>query len=144
MDIKGKLSSQPIPTMNEAVSHLIESIASEEKALSRLLDTEAEHIRTFSEENLGSGASSVEDIIRFNHSVIQFMDSVVMAEWMLLKKLDTVLQLDLEGLDGRASCPITDGSYKSKFNKPKKSRYQEQDDLEDMKYAQWDEYDEWG
>ncbi|MBJ6362718.1 hypothetical protein ACFOQM_15850 [Paenibacillus sp. GCM10012307] len=137
MEIKGKVPSQPIPTMNEAVSHLIESIASEEKALSRLLDTEAEHIRTFSEENLGRGVSSIEDIIKFNHSVIQFMDSVVMAEWMLLKKLDTVLQLELQGADGHY---IAESRDRGEHNG---GRRQVPDDLEDMRYAEWEEYDEW-
>ncbi|OBZ18020.1 hypothetical protein A8L34_00040 [Bacillus sp. FJAT-27264] len=94
MVIKGNAPATPVPPMDEAISHLIESITSEENALTSLLETEAGHIRAFCEEKLGESGSTAGEIIQFNHSVIQFMDSFMMAEWMLLKKLDTALQLD--------------------------------------------------
>ncbi|MFF2015243.1 hypothetical protein [Paenibacillus sp. NPDC058177] len=100
MEIKGITSIRSVPAMDEAVSHLIESIASEEKALSRLLETKVEHIRVFSKQNQDQSSSTAADNMQFNQSVTQFMDSVVMAEWMLLKKLDTVLQLDQEKRKG--------------------------------------------
>ncbi|MFF2907595.1 hypothetical protein [Paenibacillus sp. NPDC057934] len=94
MVIKGDASTTPVPPMDEAISHLIESITSEENALSSLLETEAGNIRAFCEEKLAESGSTAGEIIQFNHSIIQFMDSFMMAEWMLLKKLDTALQLD--------------------------------------------------
>ncbi|MFC3747105.1 hypothetical protein [Paenibacillus sp. GCM10012306] len=101
MEIKGITSIRSVPAKDEAVSHLIESIASEEKALSRLLETKAEQIRVFSKQNQDQKSSSTAaDTIQFNKSITQFMDSVVMSEWMLLKKLETVLQLDQEKWKG--------------------------------------------
>lgn len=97
MEIKGHIPSQNVPTIHDAISHLIESIASEDRAISRLLNTEAEHILAFSQERLHHEEElDLTAIIKFNQSVIQFMDSVVMAEWMLMKKLDTVLLMQLK------------------------------------------------
>ncbi|WP_270170785.1 hypothetical protein [Paenibacillus sp. SYP-B4298] len=96
MKTNERISSQNTPTIHDAVTHLIESIASEDKALSRLLNTEAEHILAFSQENIQHEKGlDLTAIIKFNQSVIQFMDTVVMAEWILMKKLDTMLHMQL-------------------------------------------------
>ncbi|MBH5318876.1 hypothetical protein I6N90_13810 [Paenibacillus sp. GSMTC-2017] len=87
-------SGDSIPSMSEALSHLIESIALEEKALSKLVTSEANKIEAFvgKQRNFPLHPSS-EDIIRFNDSVISVLDSIQMAEWLLFKKLHTIAQL---------------------------------------------------
>ncbi|GKU78117.1 hypothetical protein [Paenibacillus sp. L3-i20] len=89
-------SGDSIPTMSEALSHLIESIALEEKALSQLVVSEANKIEAFvgKQQNFPLHPSS-DEIIRFNHSVISVLDSIQMAEWLLFKKLHTISQLSV-------------------------------------------------
>ncbi|MFF2907593.1 hypothetical protein [Paenibacillus sp. NPDC057934] len=136
MEIKGITSIRSVPAKDEAVSHLIESIASEEKALSRLLETKAEHIRVFSKQNQGQSSSTAADNMQFNQSVTQFMDTVVMAEWMLLKKLDTVLQLDQEKPKGYSKIRMAGQNGPSRLQE--KSR-KELRNLEDMQDIYWED-----
>ncbi|OEH84494.1 hypothetical protein BHU72_09820 [Desulfuribacillus stibiiarsenatis] len=83
------------PTLKQAVVDLLESIALEEIALSHIVNAEAEKVQAF----IGGEAdfpmcSSYEELIRFNRSVNQVLDTVLMKEWLLLKKLENVMRID--------------------------------------------------
>ncbi|OEF97786.1 hypothetical protein [Desulfuribacillus alkaliarsenatis] len=83
------------PTYEETIIDLLESIALEEISLSHLMNAEAEKIQAF----VGKSAnfpmcSSYQEIITFNQSVNQIMDTMLMKEWLLLKKLEQVIQID--------------------------------------------------
>lgn len=83
------------PNLKEVFIDLVESIALEEMSLSHILNAEAEKIQVFIGEKLNFPfCSSSIDIIKFNQSVNQFVDTIVMKEWILSKKLDKVMQLD--------------------------------------------------
>ncbi|WP_051287432.1 hypothetical protein [Paenibacillus taiwanensis] len=76
---------------DQAVAHLIKAIALEEEALSKLINTEADKALAFVGKNLDFPTGpSTSEIIQFNHTVIQLLDTMLMAEWLLLKKLDTL------------------------------------------------------
>lgn len=143
MEIKGRISSQTIPTIHDAISHLIESIAAEDKAISRLLSTEAEHILAFSKESINHEAGlDLSAIIKFNQSVIQFMDSVIIAEWMLMKKLDTVLHMQLDTSLAQQYKTSTDTDEQS--GKSDVLDAEQINELESLEQAEeWNE-DEWG
>lgn len=82
------------PTIQEAVSDLFKSVAMEETALSHLLNAEAEKIQAFvgKQKDFPSRPSNA-DLLRFNKSVIALLDIVVMKEWLLLKKLETAMDI---------------------------------------------------
>ncbi|EJW18245.1 hypothetical protein PAV_3c06970 [Paenibacillus alvei DSM 29] len=75
-----------IPTIDEAVAHLLQSLSLEEGALGQLLLTEAEKAMAFvgKDKNFPSHPTPKE-IVDYNSSVVQILDSMLMAEWLLLK-----------------------------------------------------------
>lgn len=82
------------PSLKEVVIDLLESIALEEIALSHLLNAEAEKIQSF----VGKGKDfptcpSTSEIIQFNHETSKFLEVIVMKEWLLLRKLEDVVDL---------------------------------------------------
>ncbi|MFD0587168.1 hypothetical protein ACFQZE_04045 [Paenibacillus sp. GCM10027627] len=91
MVIKKELFYEDTSPNHRAVAHLIKAIALEEEALSKLILTEADKAQAFVGKNLDfpTGPSSAE-IIQFNHTVIQLLDTLLMAEWLLLKKIDSL------------------------------------------------------
>lgn len=79
---------------DHAIAQLMNAIALEEEALSKLISTEADKTFAFVGKNLDFPTDpSTSDIIKFNCTVIQFLDTMLMAEWMLLKKLDQLRYL---------------------------------------------------
>jgi len=91
MSSSDSASSGSVPGLPDTVTHLLKSIALEEEALSKIMQAEANKTMAFVGQDLDFPQKpSTADIIRFNQSVIQIMDSLLMAEWLLLKKLDTV------------------------------------------------------
>jgi hypothetical protein len=94
MTLQDKVPSYDVPTREEALSHLLQSIALEEEALSRLLNVEADKALAFVGKNLDfPNNPSNDEIITFNRTVISILDSVLMAEWLLLKKLDAAIHM---------------------------------------------------
>ncbi|MDT9027821.1 hypothetical protein [Rossellomorea yichunensis] len=82
------------PDFKEVVIDLLESIALEEIALSHLINAEAEKIQAFVGCNLDFPTCPTNsEIFRFNAEEHKLMDVVVMKEWLLLRKLDNVMQL---------------------------------------------------
>ncbi len=79
------------PSLKETVIDLLESIALEEIALSHLVNAEAEKIQTVLKKD-----PCEKFLLQVNHSVKSVMDTVVMKEWLLLKKLDEVLRIEVE------------------------------------------------
>lgn len=83
------------PNLKNTVIDLLESIALEEIALSHIVNSEAEKIQAFiGKKGNFPFCSSGSDIIKFNKTTNQMMDTIAMKEWLLLKKLDRVLQID--------------------------------------------------
>jgi hypothetical protein len=85
------------PSFPEVEIDLLESIALEEIALSHLLNAEAEKIQAFvgKHHDFPTHPSNCE-IIRFNRVATQFVRTIVMKEWLLLNKLETVLGIEEE------------------------------------------------
>ncbi len=85
------------PTMSEVVVDLLESIALEEIALSHLMNAEAEKIQMFvGKHHEAREKATIHEIINFNRVVNQFLQVIVMKEWMLLTKLETVVEFNVE------------------------------------------------
>lgn len=80
------------PNRKEVVLDLLESIALEEIALSHVLNAESEKIQAFVGKchDFPTNPTSKE-IIKFNRGVNQVLETVVMKEWILLRKLENVL-----------------------------------------------------
>ncbi|MFF0830992.1 hypothetical protein ACFYU8_29395 [Brevibacillus sp. NPDC003359] len=94
MTLQDKVPSYDVPSRQEALSHLLQSIALEEEALSRLLNAEADKALAFVGKNLDfPNKPSNDEIITFNRTVISILDSVLMAEWLLFKKLDAAIHM---------------------------------------------------
>ena len=82
------------PNLDETIIDLMESIAKEELALSQLISSESNKINAFVGEHLDfPTCPTTTEILTFNHSVNKLIDTVLMKEWLLLKKLETVTQI---------------------------------------------------
>ncbi len=90
------------PSKDEVVVDLLKSIAMEETAISHILNAEAEKIQAFvgKERNFPS-CPSHQDIIRFNAQIFKVIDVIVMKEWLLLRKLENVMELEHCGFHDR-------------------------------------------
>ena len=83
------------PSKHEVIIDLLASIALEEIALSHIMNAEGEKIQAFVGKCLDFPTHpSNAEIIKFNKSVVGLLDTVVMKEWLLLKKLGNVLEFD--------------------------------------------------
>lgn len=82
------------PTLDETIIDLMESIAKEELAMSHLINCEANKIKAFVGNNLDFPTyPSNSEILAFNKSIGSLMDTLLMKEWLLLKKLEAVTQI---------------------------------------------------
>lgn len=80
------------PNLKEVTIDLLESIALEEISLSHIMNAEAEKIQAF----VGKCCDFPTDpdnreIIKFNKGVNQLLKTIVMKEWLLLNKLESVI-----------------------------------------------------
>ncbi|MFJ8268107.1 hypothetical protein [Peribacillus asahii] len=81
------------PNRKEVAIDLLESIALEEIALSHIMNAEAEKIQAFVGKHLNFPTHpESRDIIKFNKGVNQLLETIVMKEWLLLKKLENVME----------------------------------------------------
>ena len=81
------------PNIKEVAIDLLESIALEEIALSHIMNAEAEKIQAFVGKHLNFPTHPhSDDIIKFNKGVNQLLETIVMKEWLLLKKLENVME----------------------------------------------------
>lgn len=94
MIIPDVLQGKNPPSTEEVIAKLLESIAEEEIALANIISSEADKINAFVGENFDFPTSpSNKDIIAFNQSIYRIIESVLMKEWLLLKKLETVISI---------------------------------------------------
>lgn len=81
------------PNKKEVTIDLLESIALEEIALSHIMNAESEKIQAFVGKCLDFPTHPKnEEIIKFNKGVNQLLETIVMKEWLLLKKLENVME----------------------------------------------------
>lgn len=78
------------PSLYQTTVDLLDSIALEEIALAHLLNAEAEKIQKF----LGkiSHCTPAEVLLDFNITVNETLETVIMKEWLLLRKLEKVIR----------------------------------------------------
>ncbi|ANB61370.1 hypothetical protein [Anoxybacteroides amylolyticum] len=94
------------PDKKEVIIDLLESIALEEVALSHILNAEAEKIQAFVGKCLDFPTKpNNHEILTFNKSVQSLLETVVMKEWLLLKKLEDVLEFLPPLHHGKCCCP---------------------------------------
>ena len=80
------------PNRKEVTIDLLESIALEEIALSHIMNAEAEKIQAFVGKHCDFPTHPDSgEIIKFNKGVNKLLETIVMKEWLLLKKLETVM-----------------------------------------------------
>lgn len=79
-------------TMEDTILDLMDSIAKEEKAIAHLLDSESKKIEAFvgCEFNFPTTPTN-QEILHFNKSIHRIVEAVLMKEWLLYKKLETVI-----------------------------------------------------
>lgn len=81
------------PDLEQTVVDLLESIALEEISLSHILNAEAESIQAFLCKFLECEKSDLTELISFNKTVNSTLSTIVMKEFLLLRKLETTLQI---------------------------------------------------
>ena len=82
------------PNQAEVIIDLLESIALEEIALSHLLNAEAEKMQAFVGECLDFPTCPTNlQILQFNREATRFVETVLMKEWLLLRKFENVTDL---------------------------------------------------
>lgn len=88
----GDLGKVHLTPRDKVVDDLLDSIAQEEMALASLVDAEASKLKAFVGDccNFPTNPSNHE-IITINKSVTRLLETVVMKEWLLLKKLEDVI-----------------------------------------------------
>ncbi|BBI32690.1 hypothetical protein [Cohnella abietis] len=124
-------------SLNDALSQLVKSIAIEEEALATLMRAEADKTLAFvgKERDLPTQPSTSE-FIQFNQTVTQILDSILMAEWIMMKKIDTVMQFQQlaqpSNLKNTSNKSVdSQGPYDSSFeNKYNANHYNELDDID--------------
>ncbi|QSO46638.1 hypothetical protein [Alicyclobacillus mengziensis] len=88
------------PSLDEVVVDLMESIALEEIALSHLMNAEAEKIQMFvGKHDERHDKPRIHEMIELNKMVNQLLEIVVMKEWMLLRKLQMVVEIERESYE---------------------------------------------
>ncbi|WP_251637951.1 hypothetical protein [Neobacillus niacini] len=76
---------------------LLESIALEEIALAHILNAEAEKVQAFVGECFDFPTHPTnKEILAINKSVNQLIETVLMKEWLLLRKLENVLEIECD------------------------------------------------
>lgn len=94
MEFDKKAFEEHQKSLEESIITLIDSVAREEDALVKMINAAAEHIETFSGKKQDFPTSPTNtDILEFNKSMNKFMDSMLMKHWILLKKMDKIVEL---------------------------------------------------
>ncbi|HJV44324.1 MAG TPA: hypothetical protein VJ824_01215 [Bacillota bacterium] len=96
-------------SLKRTIVDLLESIALEETAVSSILRAEAGKIKAFVGKNLEFPSNpSTKEILLFNETVNKMMDSLLMTEWLLLRKLDAIIQIDIHKMEQELSFPFVE------------------------------------
>lgn len=83
------LTNLDIPDDEECMNVLLDALSKEEHALSSLIQSEVLRINAF----INKDGKLTEDFIAFSKSTESFTGSILMKEWLLLRKLETVLSI---------------------------------------------------
>lgn len=84
-------------TWSATVNDLLQSIALEETAVSKLLASVAMKIEAFTGEQRDFPSQpSTQEIILFNHTINKTLDALLMTKWLLYRKLDTIVQMGFD------------------------------------------------
>lgn len=87
------------PDLKCVLIDLLESIALEEMAISHLLNAEAEKIKAFVGENLDFPlCKNISKIVEFCRLSNEFVDKLVMKQWLLQNKLNKIQELNYSHL----------------------------------------------
>lgn len=122
-------------SLEDALTRLVISIAMEEEALANLMRAEADKTLAFvgKERELPTLPSSSE-FIQFNQTVTKILDSILMAEWMLMKKFDSVMQFQYliqpSGLNSNFKVNQADNDDSSSPNKQMNDKYNELEEVD--------------
>lgn len=80
------------PSRQEVIIDLLASISLEEIALSHLMNAEAEKIQAYVGKYRDSSTKpSTGEVSDFNKGVCQFLETIIMKEWLLLRKLENII-----------------------------------------------------
>lgn len=82
------------PTKEEVTLDLLKSIAMDEMAIANVLSAEADKVKAFvgKQYNFPTYPTN-QEIMKFNSQVFKIVDVIVMEEWLLLRKLENVMEL---------------------------------------------------
>ncbi|WP_020616172.1 hypothetical protein [Paenibacillus daejeonensis] len=84
-------------TYDEAVLQLLRSIVSENESLSQLIRAESEKTHAFTGKRLDFPTNpTTSEIINYNQTFAALLDNILMSKWMVMKKMDVLLQLKPE------------------------------------------------
>ena len=101
------------PTLEETVIDLLESIALEEIAISHLLNAEAEKNQALVCKLLHDDRHGLfSELVECNKATCRIIETVIIEEWLLLKKLETVLEIDYCCKEKNGEC---EGKYECKY-----------------------------
>ncbi len=100
------------PRSHDVLVNLLESIAMEEIAISHLLSAEAKKIQAFvgSELDFPTHPSNAE-IFQFNKETARVIESIVMKEWLLLRRFQNIMDFfpdEFSSHDSTPSSPCID------------------------------------
>lgn len=102
------------PSLQETVIDLLESIALEEIAISHLLNAEAEKTQVLVNKlSYDDSHSLINQLVKFNKSTCKLVDTVIIKEWLLLRKMETVLEIDCCFEEENGKCQR---KYEAKYN----------------------------
>ena len=93
------------PSLQETVIDLLESIALEEIAISHLINAEAEKTQALVSKLFHDDSYSlVNELVKCNKATCKIVDTVIIKEWLLLKKMETVLEIDCSFMERDGKC----------------------------------------
>jgi len=93
------------PSLQETVIDLLESIALEEIAISHLLNAEAEKTQALVNKLCHDESYNLfKELVKCNKATCKIVDTVIIKEWLLLKKMETVLEIDCCLKDNKEKC----------------------------------------
>ncbi|GBF75943.1 hypothetical protein PA598K_04379 [Paenibacillus sp. 598K] len=91
--MKGEDPVYPV-SYDEAVLQLLRSIVVENESLSQLIRSQSEKTIAFTGRKLDFPTNpTTSEIIAYNQTFISLLDNVLMSKWMVMKKMDVLLQL---------------------------------------------------
>lgn len=94
------------PTWHEMVVDMLESIALEEMAIAHIMNAEGEKVQEVVK-RYGGQDIGYSELHRSCRDAQSMMNSLIMKEWLLFTKLNTVLDMEVRGDAPREPCTCT-------------------------------------